>query len=165
MERKLIVLALCICALLVGCGSTEYQPEAVEKVPEVEEKADEVVLEFLDDLAEYGYTTEQIEDMRELLVNVGIVEIIDPEIGNLSYGMQDIKGFAYDDGDKAVQVRFTIENGAIFLVNIYCPSYDYEGQPTYLDGLEDRRADLYYDVEGGYLKKIDWENRVVVDYE
>ena len=128
-----------------------------------------VPLDFLDSFDEYGYTVEQIEEMRTLLVNVGITQIDDLEIQPVVYGMQVIKGILYKDtslggGGKEVQVQFNIENGVIYLVAIYCPSYQTANQPTYLSGLTDRRADLYYDVEGGYLKKIDWENRAVIDY-
>lgn len=127
-------------------------------------------LEFLDDFTEYGYSTKQIEDMRTILLNVGITEITELEIGKVSYGMQVIKGLAYKDtsfmadANDEVQVTFNIENGTIYLVAIYCPSYYSANKPTYLSGLTNRRADLYYDVEGGYLKKIDWENKAVVDY-
>ena len=143
--------------------------EKVSDEPEVEVKEEEKVLNFLDDFTEYGYTSDQIEDMRTILVNVGITEITDMEIGNVSYGMQTVKGIAYKDksfggGGKEVQVRFNIENGVLYYVHIYCPSYGTANQPTYLSGLEDRRAELYYDTNGGYLKKIDWENKVVIDY-
>ena len=83
--------------------------------------------------------------------------------------MQVVKGVIYKDTvyqytGKEVQVQFNIENGEIYLDAIYCPSYNTENQPTYLSGLTDRRADLYYDVKGGYLKKIDWEKKAVIDY-
>lgn len=127
-------------------------------------------LEFLDSFTEYGYSDAQIEDMRTILLNVGITEITELEIGNVVSGMQVIKGLAYKDtsfmadANDEVQVTFNIENGVIYLVAIYCPSYYSANKPTYLSGLTNRRADLYYDVEGGYLKKIDWENKAVVDY-
>lgn len=127
-------------------------------------------LSFLDDFTEYGYSEEQIEDMRTVLTNVGITEITDLEIAPVSAGMQVVKGLAYKDtsfladSNDEVQVTFCIENGVIYLVAIYCPSYHSANKPTYLSGLTDRRADLYYDVEGGYLKKIDWENKEVVDF-
>ena len=127
-----------------------------------------VALAFLDDFREYGYTKEQIHAMREILVNVGVTEITDLEITPVSYGMQGVKGVAfryYDLGwDKEVHVQFNIENGVLYFVHIYCPSYGTSNQPTYLSGLEDRHAELYYDTEGGYLKRIDWKNKAVVDY-
>lgn len=139
---------------------TEDEPSKEDKVS---------VLAFLDNFTEYGYSAEQIEDMRTLLTNVGITEITELEIGNIVSGMQVVKGVIYKDPvyqytGKEVQVQFNIENGKIYLVAIYCPSYNTSNQPTYLSGLTNRRADLYYDVEGGYLKKIDWENKAVVDY-
>lgn len=127
-------------------------------------------LKFLDDFTRYGYTAEQINNMRTILTNVGITEITELEIGNVVSGMQVIKGVAYKDtsfladANDEVQVTFNIENGVIYLVAIYCPSYHSANKPTYLSGLTNRRADLYYDVEGGYLKKIDWKNKAVVDY-
>lgn len=181
---KIIAWILVIVALLfAGCefaatdptNTTENTTESTTATPEettaptVESEPN--ILGFLDGFTEYGYTVEQIEDMRTLLVNVGITEITELEIQPVSYGMQVIQGLAYKDtsfmadANDEVQVQFNIENGSIYLVAIYCPSYYSENKPTYLSGLEDRRADLYYDVDGGYLKKIDWENRTVVDYE
>lgn len=129
-------------------------------------------LAFLDDFTEYGYTAEQIGEIRKILVNVGITEITDYEIQDNSVAeIQVVKGLAYKDtsfmadANDEVQVTFNVEKGTLYLVAIYCPSYYSANRPTYLSGLEDRRADLYYDVEGGYLKKIDWENKVVVDYD
>lgn len=140
--------------------------QAEENEPQ---KNPEKPLLFLDDFTEYGYTEKQIEDMRTILTNVGITDITDLEIGNVVSGLQVIQGIIYKDPvykytGKEVQVQFNIENGVIYLVAIYCPSYNTSNQPTYLSGLTNRRADLYYDTEGGYLKKIDWEKRAVVDY-
>lgn len=145
-------------------SSSTTQAEGTEA-----QKNPEKSLPFLDDFTTYGYSAKQIEDMRTILTNVGITEITDLEIGNVVSGMQVIEGVIYKDSvykytGKEVQVTFNIENGVIYLVAIYCPSYNTSNQPTYLSGLTDRRADLYYDVEGGYLKKIDWENKAVVDY-
>lgn len=133
-------------------------------------KNEKEVLEFLDDFTEYGYTHEEIEDMRTVLTNVGITEITDLKIQPVVEGMQVVKGLAYKDtsfladANDEVQITFCIENGVIYLVAIYCPSYYSANRTPYLSGLTDRRADLYYDVEGGYLKKIDWDNKEVVDY-
>ena len=182
-RRFLISLVSAFCLLLViGAVSSDDESEVVSSSVVAESQVIEeptygvemettepiVALPFLDDFTEYGYTEEQIESMREILVNVGITEITDLEIEPVSYGMQVVKGiaFRYDDigWDKEVHVQFNIENGVLYFVHIYCPSYGTSNQPTYLSGLEDRRAELYYDTEGGYLKRIDWENKTVVDY-
>lgn len=134
------------------------------ETPDDPQSDNATVLGFLDDFTEYGYTAEQIEDMRTILTNVGVTELTDLEIGNVSYGMQVVKGVAFSSWPKEVHIQFNIENGVLYYVHLYCPSYMTENHPTYLQGLEDRRAELYYDAEGGYLKKIDWENKVVVDY-
>lgn len=127
--------------------------EVVEttEATEAAEAAEHTVLSFLDNFIEYGYTAEQIEAMRAILVNVGITEISELEIGEVSYGMQVVKGVAPKD----VRVQFNIENGVLYYVHIYSSN---------LNGLLDDRADLYYEFDGGYLKKIDWENETVVDY-
>ncbi|WP_406044114.1 hypothetical protein [Succinimonas sp.] len=162
---KRIILFMLVAFLLTGCAvSVEPETETEATEPVVSEEP-EVVLGFLDELE---YSAEQIEDMRTILTNVGITEITELEIGAVSYGMQTIKGLVFTDGGlsqpKEVRVRINIENGAIYLVHIHCPSYVTSSQPMYLSGLTDRRADLYYDTEGGYLKKIDWESKAVVDY-
>ena len=177
--KKVAWILVCVALLLVGCSVDTETPTDTKAPPtEATSKTETVVnttaptepepevLKFLDDLE---YSAEQIEDMRTVLTNVGITEITELEIGVVSYGMQTVKGIAFTTGElrapKEVQVRFNIENGVIYLVSIYCPSYGTKNQPTYLSGLSDRRADLYYDAEGGYLKKIDWVNKAVVDYK
>ena len=153
--------------VVAAISDTTDDSEDVEVTEVVENtvEPEPVVLEFLNDLE---YTEEEIEAMRTVLVNVGITEITELDIKPVSYGMQVIKGVAFTTGEnfapKEVHVQFNIENGIVYMVSIYCPSYGHSGQPTYLTGLEDRRADLYYDAEGGYLKKIDWENKEVIDY-
>ena len=147
----MVMVTILTCCIEADTGSETTEPE--------------VALGFLDELE---YSAEQIADIRTLLTNVGITEITELKIGAVSYGMQVIKGVAFTTGGlsapKEVRVQFNIENGVIYLVSIYSPSYGTSSQPTYLSGLSDRRADLYYDVEGGYLKKIDWVNKAVVDY-
>lgn len=158
--------------LLTGCTSAEVEPSVREQkvmgvtevVVETTEAVEPVDLSFLDGC---GYTEEQIAGMQDLLMNVGITEVTDPEVGKVNNGLQTIKGVAYKAKGELdeVIVRITIEDGVIFYVNIYCPAYYHEDHPACLGGLSDRRAELYYNVEGGYLKKIDWDNMTVVDYE
>lgn len=158
--KKAVMIALALVMMLSGCSvdeeATVVEPEEQETPAPVE------VLGFLDDL---DYSPEQIAGMREILTNVGITKITDVEVGKVVYGMQSITGLAYTDGGsstpKEVQVRVNIENGVVYMVSIYCPSYGTSKQTPYLSGLEDRRADLYYD---GYLKKIDWDSKSVVGY-
>ena len=165
MKKKVFIAIIAVILVMAGVRAADpddrYRAEkATEPVIEISEP--EVVLGFLDELE---YSAEQIEAMRTVLTNVGITEITELEIGAVSYGMQTVKGIAFTTGElstpQEVQVRFNIENGVIYLVSIYCPSYGSGNQTTYLSGLSDRRADLYYD---GYLKKIDWVNKAVVDY-
>lgn len=169
--KKNFWIGFLIVGIIVGVfGDFEDTPESTKvdgAAMESENIKVEVLLPFLDGL---DYSTEQIDDMRTLLLNVGISEISDLDVRPPSYGIQLISGVvfttrkSYDDPNE-VRVHFGIENGTIFLVEIHCPSsYGRQRKPTYLDGLTDRRADLYYDEDGGYLKKIDWENRAVVDW-
>lgn len=170
--KKRYVGLLIATVLLTGCAPTEGEPsvraqkavEVTEAVVETTERVEPVDLSFLDGC---GYTDEQIAGMQDLLMNVGITEVTDPEVGKVNNGLQTIKGVAYKAKGELdeVIVRITIRDGVIFYVNIYCPAYYNEYQSDCLEGLTDRRAELYYDVEGGYLKKIDWENMTVVDYE
>lgn len=175
--RKMYAGLLIVTLLLTGCAGSheiEMSPEppvreskVVETTETVVETTEAAVLVDLSFLDGSGYTDEQITGMQELLMNVGITEVADPEVGKVNNGLQTIKGVAYKaKGERdEVVVRITIQDGVIFYVNIYCPAYYNEYQSDCLDGLTDRRAELYYDVEGGYLKKIDWENMIVVDYE
>lgn len=181
MSRKPITKALSIIAcvmvsVMFVCGVVVIEKfEASEQAVDDDEKETDAEvtedgLSFLDDFTQYGYSAKQISAMRTVLTNVGITEITELEITPVSAGMQTVKGLAYKDtsfladANDEVQVTFNIENGVIYLITVYCPSYHTANKPTYLSGLTNRRADLYYDVEGGYLKKIDWEKKAVVDY-
>ena len=142
---KILIAFLCVYALGVIIGDNEeiffepVGPKTVETTAEVETNVPieepEVVLGFLDDL---DYSIEKTEAMRTVLVNVGITEITELEIGNVSYGMQVVKGLAYKDtsfladANDEVQVQFNIENGVIYLVSIYCPSYYSANRVPYL---------------------------------
>ena len=171
-KRKLAVAAGCVLVSFIVIGTYTPFGESEETPDEavVEETELPKVLPFLDDFTEYGYSSEQIEEIRAILTNVGITEIADVEIQDNSIAdIQTVQGIAFKDtsfggGGKEVQVQFNVEKGKLYLVAIYCPSFMTENQVPYLSGLDDRRADLYYDIEGGYLKKIDWENKAVVDY-
>lgn len=166
--KKLIIALLVLLMASTACAATDGNAEeTIELETEKETAADAAVpLAFLDDFTEHGYTAEQIEAMRTVLMNVGITDIKEPEIEPVVYGMQVVQGVAFEDNflGKEVRVTFNIENGTIYLVCIYCPNRYTENDTPYLSGLTEHRADLYYDVNGGYLKKIDWENRAVVDY-
>jgi hypothetical protein len=187
MMKVMLLLIACV-LLLSGCvisdikdisdNSVTVAPEQEGSVPpnntaepttEASNDTHPAELAFLYDFTKYGYSAEQVDSMQTILLNVGITEITELEIGNVSYGMQVIKGLAFTTGElaapKQVHIQFNIENGAIYLASIYCPSYGTSNQQPYLSGLEDRRADLYYDVDGGYLKKIDWESKTLVDYD
>lgn len=168
--KKLIIALLVLLMASTACTTAEGNAEEtieLESETENETVVDVTVpLAFLDDFAEYGYTDEQIEAMRTVLMNVGINDVKELEIEPVVYGLQVVQGVAFEDNflGKEVRVTFNIENGVIYLVCIYCPNRYTESDTPYLSGLTERRADLYYDVNGGYLKKIDWENKAVVDY-
>lgn len=146
----------------IGFLPSEKDAESETKTQDAETQSEGTAtasLPFLDGFTEYGYTEEQIQEMKTVLSNVGVSDITDLEIQPVVSGMQVIKGKVYNEKRKDVDIQFNIENGVVYLVSIYCSNFW-----TSLDGLTDERADLFYDVEGGYLKKIDWESESVVDY-
>lgn len=148
--------ALCSC-VAIGSADTVTNDETEgesETTVEVEQKTT-----FLDYFTEYGYTEEQIQGMKTVLLNIGIEDITELEIEPVVYGMQVIQGKVYNENRKDVDVQVNIENGVIYLVTIRCSN-----TWTALKGLVDERADLYYDVDGGYVRKIDWNSNTVVEY-
>lgn len=164
--KKLIIVLLVMFFLLCTCvaigsadtGTTDETENETETTVETEVAAEQQPM-FLDGFAEYGYTEEQIREMRTVLLNVGITDITEPEIEPVVYGMQVIQGKVYNENRKDVDVQVNIENGVIYLITVRCSN-----TWTALKGLVDERADLYYDVDGGYVRKIDWNSNTVVEY-
>lgn len=149
-----------VIAVMVGISflPSEGDTEGVDGTEGAETQPEETVpapLTFLDGFKEYGYTVEQIQEMKTLLLNVGITDITELEIQPVVGGMQVIRGKVYNKNRKDIDVQVNIENGAIYLVMIQCTNIW-----TALENAYDETIDLYYEE---YLKKIDWDNNTVVD--
>lgn len=142
----------------IGFFPSEKDAESETKIQDAETISEEAVsasLTFFDSFTEYGYTVDQIAEMKTILLNVGITEITELDIQPVVGGIQVIRGKVHNENKKDIDVQVNIENGAIYLVMIQCTNIW-----TALENAYDETVDLYYEE---YIKKIDWDNNTVVD--
>lgn len=119
--------------------------------------------------AENGFTEDEISAYGEMLSTVGITDYHDVEIAENGI-MHIVRGKIYDS--KELQLNVTLENRNIILIEL-------AGIPTdkakaYIDKRGNLKfktvqgkdsTDLYYDVEGGYIAKLDWDNMTITAFE
>ena len=154
--RKFIVLAMVVVLIFVfvGCGNTS--PHPVEAPPD-----------WKDVFSEKGFTEEEISSYEEILTNVGITDYHDVEV--IENGrMHIVKGKIFDS-DKC-SLGITLEDRKIIVVSLNIPSETSKPYINWRGALKFRHEaswdniDLYYDVDGGYVAKLDWENKMVSPY-
>lgn len=176
---RLLIALVGIMLVITGCESN-YQNTSETPREEVVEKNENTGVEtsntetessqykWMTDFSEKGFTQEEIMQYKDILTNVGITDYHDIDI--LENGrMHIIRGKIFDS-DK-LQLNVTLEDRKIIVVTLAgIPDYDYKPYITIFGNLKFRKVntttevDLYYDVDGGYVAKLDWENKEVIPY-
>lgn len=125
--------------------------------------------DWKDVFAESGFTDDEIEEYDEILTTVGITDYYDVEI--IENGIMHIVRGKIFDSD-TLQVNVTLENRKIILVELTgIPATDTEAYINWRGDIKFRTVgtkksvDLYYDVDGGYVAKLDWENKMIEPIE
>lgn len=116
-----------------------------------------------------GFTKDEIADCKEILKNVGITDYHDVDIienGN----MHIVRGEVFSAENW--QLNVTLENRKIIYVCLAgIPDEKTEAYINWLGNLKFRKVgttrsvDLYSDTQGGYLAKLDWDNKVIGAYD
>lgn len=120
-------------------------------------------------LSSKGFTDDEISEYEEILTNVGITDYHD--VGIIENGiMHIVRGKIYDSN--VLQLNVTLENRKIIVVTLAgIPDYETEAYINWRGKLKFKKEqsklsiDLYYDVEGGYVAKLDWEKMLITPYE
>lgn len=116
-----------------------------------------------------GFTENEISKYNEILNNVGVTDYHDVEV--IENGiMHIIRGKIFDSD--VLQLNITLEKREIIYIEL--AGIPAEKTETYINwrgkikfktvGTK-KSVDLYYDTEGGYIAKLDWENKTVVPFE
>lgn len=116
-----------------------------------------------------GFTEDEMSEYEEILTNVGITDYHDVEI--IENGiMHIVRGKIYDSDE--LQLNVTLENRKIIVVTLAgIPDYEtnayinWRGKLKFKKEQTKQSIDLYYDVEGGYVAKLDWEKMLITPYE
>lgn len=116
-----------------------------------------------------GFTEDEIGEYEEIFTNVGITDYHDVEV--IENGiMHMVRGKIYDSN--VLQLNVILENRKIIVVTLAgIPDYDtkayinWRGKLKFKKEQSKKSIDLYYDVDGGYIAKLDWENMLLTPYD
>lgn len=118
---------------------------------------------------EKGFSEEEIAEYEEILTTVGITDFHDVDI--IENGrMHIVRGKIFDSN--VLQLNITLEEHSVIVVELAgIPDTDKEAYINWRGKLKFRTVntkksiDLYYDVDGGYVAKLDWENKLITPFE
>ncbi len=116
-----------------------------------------------------GFTENEITTYEEMFDTVGITDFHDVEI--IENGIMHIVRGKIFDSDQ-LQLNVTLENRVIISIQLAgIPAEKTEAYINWRGKIKFKKVgtkksvDLYYDVAGGYLAKLDWENRTITPFE
>lgn len=158
MKCKIAIVLMCITLIFVitGCGSKPVKTEKIAPPTDWESV-----------FGENGFTPEEIASYKEILNNVGITDYHDVEVFE-NGRMHIVKGKIFDS--EKCSVHLTLEDRKIIVVRLSIPSETATPYINWRGALKFKREaswdniDLYYDIEGGYVAKLDWENKMISPY-
>lgn len=143
---------------------THPDSERVDTTPEPE-----VITDWKTVFSDNGFTDEEIAAYEEILTIVGITDYHDVEVYE-NGTMHIVRGKIFDSEN--LQVNVTLENRNIILVELAgIPAQNTEAYINWRGKIKfktvdtKKSVDLYYDVDGGYIAKLDWENNEIVPIE
>lgn len=146
----------------------EASNQIVAKEISENSKTDEIHSNLEKSFRDKGFTSEEISSYKEILTNVGITDYHDIDV--IENGrMHIVRGKIYDS--KNLQLNITLEDRKIILVELAgIPTDKTEAYINWRGKLKFKKVgtkksiDLYYDMDGGYVAKIDWENKIITPY-
>lgn len=169
---KKILGALFGCILLIACVVIIFglmnrsDSGQVESTPQ---ETSEIATDWKTVFSENGFTDDEIAAYDEILTTVGITDFHDVEL--IDNGtMHIVRGKIFDSD--VLQVNVTLENRKIIFVELAgIPATNTEAYINWRGKIKFRTVDtkksvdLYYDVDGGYVARLDWENKMIEPIE
>lgn len=161
-----VLLIACV-VIIFGVMNRNDMKETAE-VPSFSETT-QISTDWKTVFSENGFTDDEIATYNEILTTVGITDFHDVEV--IENGIMHIVRGKIFDSD-TLQVNVTLENREIILVELTgIPDTDTEvyinwrGKIKFRTVDTKKAVDLYYDVDGGYVAKLDWENKMIEPIE
>ena len=112
-----------------------------------------------------GFSEAELAEYEEMFTTVGITDYHDVDITE-NGAMHIVRGKIYDAEN--LQLNVTLENRKIILIELAgIPATDTEAYINWRGNVKFRTVDttkavdLYYDVDGGYLAKLDWDTMTI----
>lgn len=158
MKKFLLFVLVVSMFVLSGCGATN----------DADSTQADARNDWRDVFLSSGFTEEEISEYEEILTNVGITDYHDVQL--IDNGtMHIVRGEIYNS--EVLQLNMTLENREIIVITL-SGIPDYETKPYInwrgkLDFKKEKTTlsiDLFYDLEGGYVAKLDWENMLITPY-
>ena len=152
MKKILVTILVVLVAMtLFACGETDNGEvkDGTDKDNNVVDVVDTPKeYDWNDEFKKYNYTDDDIAWMKEIMNNVGIfeLELMPNNYTDCSKGLCALRSKI----NEVTQLNFTTENGKLFYVQVAWG----EGS-----------ADLYYDVNGGYINYYDKDNHEITSYK
>ena len=163
---SLITVVLCVVVAVTaepGTNESDHENANTEEVTDTN-----ITSDWKTAFSANGFTEDEISEYEEILTNVGITDYHDIEI--IENGiMHIVKGKIYDS--KLLQLNMTLENRHIIVITLSGIPDDestayinWRGELKFKKEQTKKSIDLYYDVDGGYVAKLDWENMIITPY-
>lgn len=160
----LLIACVVIIFGVMNRNATEQSVEASSSLEVVQTSTDWKTV-----FSENGFTDDEIASYDAILTTVGITDYHDVEVIE-NGAMHIVRGKIFDSDD--LQVNVTLENRKIILVELAgIPATNTEAYINWRGKIKFRTVDtkkavdLYYDVDGGYVAKLDWENKMIEPIE
>ena len=165
--KKLLVILLCFMVvftaivMIFAVGSNDLNDTNINSAVDV------VTNDWKTTFIDNGFTDEEIKEYNEILNNVGITDFHDVEIFE-NGRMHMIKGKIFDSDE--CYLHITLEDRNIIVIYLSMPDLEYNPYLNWRGKIKFRYeqswkcVDLYYDMDGGYVAKLDWENKMISSY-
>ena len=115
-----------------------------------------------------NFTESEIALYEAMFNNVGITNFHDVEISENGI-MHIVRGKIFDSD--TLQLNVTLENRKIILIELAgIPAektemyLNWRGKISFRTVGSKKSVDLYYDMDGGYVAKLDWNNKLITPY-
>lgn len=161
-------LLLIACVVIIFGAMNRNATEQTVEAPSSSE-ATQISTDWKTVFSENGFTDDEIANYDEILTTVGITDYHDVEVIE-NGAMHIVRGKIFDSD--TLQVNVTLENRKIILVELAgIPATNTEAYINWRGKIKFRTVDtkkavdLYYDVDGGYIAKFDWENKMIEPIE
>lgn len=161
-------LLLIACVVIIFGVMNRNATEQTVEAPSSSE-ATQISTDWKTVFSENGFTDDEIANYDEILTTVGITDYHDVEVIE-NGAMHIVRGKIFDSD--TLQVNVTLENRKIILIELAgIPASNTEAYINWRDKIKFRTVDtkkavdLYYDVDGGYVAKLDWENKMIEPIE